>query len=125
MPEEAKRRRNGELLAVQQEATAAANREFVGQTVSVLVEGESKLVSRQAPAAPSPGGVELGWERRPESAGARNAYRTQLVGRTRGDQVVCFDGDLSLKGEILDVQITDSRGMTLFARLADPVAVTT
>ena len=37
---------------------------MVGKTVRVLVEGESKLVSKQAyPAAPTPGGVELGWER--------------------------------------------------------------
>src|ERR687898_922283 len=37
------------------------NRELVGKTVEVMVEGESKLVSRQAPALSK---VELGWERR-------------------------------------------------------------
>jgi hypothetical protein len=32
--------------------------------------------------------------------------------------VVCFDADLALKGEILDVQITDARNLTLFGKLA-------
>src|SRR5688500_4124997 len=82
VPEDVKRRRNNELLAVQQEVSAASNRELIGQTLSVMVEGESKLVSRQSPAYPStPGGVELGWERRrPEP---QEVSRTQLVGRTR------------------------------------------
>jgi hypothetical protein len=41
------------------------------------------------------------------------------VGRTGGDQVVVFDGEPGLKGRLLDVEITDARNMTLFAR---PVA---
>jgi hypothetical protein len=84
----------------------------VGKTLEVMVEGESKLVSRQAAYPASK--VELGWEKRR----AESSTQTQLVGRTRGDQVVCFDGERSLKGELLDVDIIDSRGMTLFARLA-------
>src|SRR5687767_12511509 len=116
VPEDVKRRRNNELLAVQQQVSAQNNREMVGKTVEVMVEGESKLVSRQA----STSKVELGWEKRRDLVAATPASRfraeTQLVGRTRGDQVVCFDGDLSLKGQLLDVEITDARGMTLFAR---------
>src|SRR5687767_13564037 len=116
VPEDVKRRRNNELLAVQQQITAQLNAELVGKTVEVMVEGESKLVSRQA----STSKVELGWEKRRDLVAATPASRfraeTQLVGRTRGDQVVCFDGDLSLKGQLLDVEITDARGMTLFAR---------
>ena len=120
VPEDVKRRRNNALLAVQQQVTLEENRKLVGRTLEVMVEGESKLVSRQAAYPASK--VELGWEkRRVESM----PMKTQLVGRTRGDQVVCFDGDLSLKGAVLDVEITDSRGMTLFASLADPVAAAT
>src|SRR5687767_1675216 len=63
VPEDVKRRRNNELLAVQQEVSAQNNREMVGKTVEVMVEGESKLVSRQSAAA-APGSVELGWEKR-------------------------------------------------------------
>src|SRR5688572_12846169 len=112
VPEDVKRRRNNELLAVQQEVSAQNNREMVGKTVEVMVEGQSKLVSK--PASYHATRVELGWEKR--SGDTVDVPSTQLVGRTRGDQVVCFDGDPSLKGELLDVEITDSRGMTLFAR---------
>jgi tRNA-2-methylthio-N6-dimethylallyladenosine synthase len=105
VPEDVKRRRNNDLLAIQQQVSQESNREMVGKTVEVFVEGESKLVSRQASSK-----VELGWEK-------RAAVKTQLVGRTRGDQVVCFDGDLSLKGEILDVEITRAQSLTLFGKL--------
>jgi tRNA A37 methylthiotransferase MiaB len=104
--------------------TLEENRKLVGRTVEVMVEGASKLVSKQAAYPASK--VELGWEKRASQRHGQLAdhvgARTQLVGRTRGDQVVCFDGDLALKGEILDVEITDSRGMTLFARLAAATA---
>jgi len=115
VPEDVKRRRNKELLAVQQEVCGENNRAMVGKTVRVLVEGESKLVSKQAyPSAPTPGGVELGWER----PGAETSRRTQLVGRTTGDQIVVFDGDITQKGQLLDVRIVRSTYMTLFAEPA-------
>jgi tRNA-2-methylthio-N6-dimethylallyladenosine synthase len=116
VPEDVKRRRNNALLAIQQQVTIEENRRLIGQTVEVMVEGESKLVSRQKPASPV-SNVELGWEKRngQRSSPLSDVERTQLVGRTRGDQVVCFDGDSSLKGQLLDVTITDARGMTLFA----------
>jgi tRNA-2-methylthio-N6-dimethylallyladenosine synthase len=130
VPEDVKRRRNTELLAVQQEVTIEEIRKLVGSTQEVMIEGESKLVSRQTAYPASK--VELGWENR--AASARPGHFsdqvevpmrqiTQLIGRTRGDQIVCFDGDLSLKGAIVDVQITDARGMTLFAKLDDAVAL--
>ncbi len=115
IPEEAKRRRNNELLAAQGEVCAANNAQMVGQTVEVLVEGVSKLVSRRN-APPAPGSVELGWEKRKAALVAPAAPSTQLVGRTRGDQIVVFDGDESLKGELLAVEITHASQMTLFGR---------
>jgi tRNA-2-methylthio-N6-dimethylallyladenosine synthase len=119
VPEDVKRRRNNEVLAMQQEVSAENNRRMVGRAVEVIVEGASKLVSRQSKSASS--FVQLGVSgnmiRRPPVADGP----TQLVGRTRGDQVVVFDGDLSLKGQILDVRIIASQNLTLFARLvADP-----
>jgi tRNA-2-methylthio-N6-dimethylallyladenosine synthase len=114
VPEEVKRRRNNELLAVQQEVSAENNRQMVGRTVEVMVEGASKLGAR--PGATGAGQVELLWEKR--RLDQRREARTQLVGRTRGDQVVVFDGEPSLKGQILDVEIVDASQMTLFARLA-------
>jgi tRNA-2-methylthio-N6-dimethylallyladenosine synthase len=89
------------LLAVQQDVCTQENRKLVGQRVEVLVEGQSKLVSRR-------GNVEVGWEK-PTMDG-------QLVGRTRGDQVVVFDGPSSLTGRILDLNIIDARGLTLFGQ---------
>jgi len=128
VPEDVKRRRNNELLAVQQEASAANNREMVGRTVQVLVEGESRLVNKPAAYPKSPGGaVELLWERRKGVAGASpaaDATSTQLTGRTRGDQVVVFDGDRSLKGRLIDVEIVAAQSLTLFGRLVEePAAV--
>src|SRR4029079_5765412 len=48
VPENVKRRRNSDLLAAQQQVTIAENRQLVGKSLEVMVEGESKLVSRQA-----------------------------------------------------------------------------
>jgi tRNA-2-methylthio-N6-dimethylallyladenosine synthase len=110
VPEEVKRARNNRLLAAQQEVSAENNRQMIGRTVEILVEGESKLVSRQASQS-APGSVELGWEKRRRSA---VPVVTQMVGRTRGDQVVVFDGTLSQKGKLLDVEILDARNLTLF-----------
>ncbi len=104
VPEDAKRVRNNRLLAEQQRVCEELNREMIGQTVDAMVEGESKLVSRRTSK------VELGWERRASGA------TTQLVARTGGDQVVCFQGDLSLKGQIVQIKITDARNMTLFGQ---------
>ena len=109
VPEEVKRRRNNDLLAVQQQVCIDNNREMIGKTVEVYVEGESKLVSRRSTSK-----VELAWETR--RAGFSPHVQTQLVGRTRGDQVVCFDGSISLKGEILRVEIIDAQNLTLFGK---------
>ncbi len=108
IPEDVKRRRNNDLLAVQQQVSVESNREMIGKTVEVYVEGESKLVGRQAASK-----VELGWETR-----GRSVSMTQLIGRTRGDQIVCFNGEVSLKGEILEVKVTDARNLTLFGELS-------
>ena len=42
MPEEVKKRRNNDLLAIQNEVSLADHRGRIGQTVEVLVEGPSK-----------------------------------------------------------------------------------
>jgi tRNA-2-methylthio-N6-dimethylallyladenosine synthase len=112
VPEETKRRRNNQLLAVQQEVSSQLNRQMVGQRVEVMVEGESKLVSRREPALLN--GVQLGWEKRLESS---EDDPVQMVGRTPGDQIVVFDGEPSMKGRILQLEICDAKSLTLFGRL--------
>jgi tRNA-2-methylthio-N6-dimethylallyladenosine synthase len=106
VPEETKRRRNNQLLAAQQQASEQFNRELIGHTVQVLVEGESKLAARRPP-----NGIELGWEK------TMPASVVQLVGRTRGDQIVAFDGSRSLKNRLVDVEITGAQSLTLFGKI--------
>jgi tRNA-2-methylthio-N6-dimethylallyladenosine synthase len=106
VPEEVKRRRNNELLAVQGEVSAANNAEMVGKTVEVMVEGTGSLVSPP----PAAGQVELGWEKRPGGG-------VQMIGRTRGDQIVAFPGTEEMKGKLLEVRITGARQMTLFGEV--------
>lgn len=116
VPEDVKRIRNNRLLDVQGEVCVENNRAMVGKTVEVMIEGESKLVSRRA--KPSTG-VELGAGFNRRAHFSEPVPKTQLVGRTRADQVVVFDGDLSLKGQLLDVEIVDAQQMTLFGRLVE------
>ena len=128
IPEEIKKRRNNELLAVQNEITAQNNLELVGKTLEVMVEGESKLVSRQADkqSAYPKSNVTLGtgFDRQARFSGPAIPQQTQLVGRTRGDQIVVFDGPSSLKGKLIDVEITSAKSLTLFAQRANALAAT-
>jgi tRNA-2-methylthio-N6-dimethylallyladenosine synthase len=120
VPGETKRRRNSELLCAQQQISAELNRQCIGRRVEVLVEGQSKLVSRRE--SRYGGSVELAWEKRTAPCASGH---TQWVGRTRGDQVVVFDGDASMKGKILDLEIIDAQSLTLFGRSVRETALAT
>jgi tRNA-2-methylthio-N6-dimethylallyladenosine synthase len=123
VPEEVKRRRNNALLALQGEISATLNREMIGKTVEVMVEGESKLAAKQSAYPSAPGTVELKW-----TAKARPSHfsgsvpTTQLIGRTRGDQVLAFEGPISLKGRLATIEVTDAKNLTLFGKLAELTA---
>ena len=99
VPVEVKKRRNNELLVVQQEVGAAHHRAYVARTVEVLVGGPSPRADKQPTPAP-PG-------------------QKQLVGRTRGDHIVVFDGPESLAGQYVDVRITGATSLTLFAETTE------
>ncbi len=114
IPDEVKRRRNNEMLAIQQQIMADNNRRMIGQQVQVIVEGQTKLASRRARAVRDV--VQVTLEGRVTAAPAPT-HAVQLVGRTRGDQIVCFDGDATLRGRIVDVEIIDAHNMTLFGRV--------
>lgn len=92
IPEETKRVRNNELLALQNEICEEDNQRFLGQQVEVLIEGRSKAA-----------------ERRDETGEA-----TQLVGRTMCDRIVVFDGNLRQVGQTLPISIYDANAHTLF-----------
>ena len=93
VPEEVKRRRNNELLAIQDEISEDDNLPFIGRRVQVLVEGPSKAAKRHDDGS--------------------NAL--QLVGRTQCDRIVVFDGNPRQIGQLLDVTVYDSNAFTLFA----------
>ncbi|WP_435016466.1 tRNA (N6-isopentenyl adenosine(37)-C2)-methylthiotransferase MiaB [Tundrisphaera sp. TA3] len=99
VPEDVKKRRNAELLALQTQITLEENRAFVGRTVEVLVEGPSKAAPRLDPDADPHGPA-------------------QLAGRTACDRIVVFDGPGRLIGRFLPVEIESASGVTLFGRAA-------
>jgi tRNA-2-methylthio-N6-dimethylallyladenosine synthase len=84
VPEDVKKRRNNDLLAVQNEVSRADHRRFVGQTVDVLVEGPSKHGDGQ------------------------------LTGRTLTDHIVVFDGPARLAGQTVGVAVTEASPFTLY-----------
>jgi tRNA-2-methylthio-N6-dimethylallyladenosine synthase len=94
VPEEVKRRRNNELLALQNAISEEDNRPFLGRTVEVLVEGPSK-VARKHEDNHGDGPV-------------------QLTGRTMCDRIVVFDGNPRQIGQILPISLYDANAFTLF-----------
>jgi tRNA-2-methylthio-N6-dimethylallyladenosine synthase len=98
VPEETKKRRNQILLDLQNDISAEDNREMIGKSVEVLVEGTSKT------------------------------NESRLTGRTRQNQIVVFSlpetcpperlnragGSSSLLGKLTNVDIVDSTDLTLF-----------
>jgi tRNA-2-methylthio-N6-dimethylallyladenosine synthase len=96
VPEEVKRRRNIELLAVQDAISEEDNQGFVGRTVQVLVEGPSKKAAQQ-----------------------RDQFDTvQLTGRTICDRIVVFPGQTRLVGQSVAVRIDDCTAHTLIGDVA-------
>lgn len=81
--EETKVRRLNELIALQNELSAESNRQCVGKTYEVLVEGVSKR------------------------------SKDQLFGRTEQNKVVVFDRGNNHIGDFIQVQITESSSATL------------
>lgn len=115
VPDEVKRRRNNDLLAAQAEISLAAHRELLDTTVEILVEGLSKAALR-AQESEQDRGAEV--ESGPAAAPLWTRARGQLVGRTRGDQMVVFDGPLELTGRLVTVRVTAVTPFTLFGQCA-------
>jgi tRNA-2-methylthio-N6-dimethylallyladenosine synthase len=92
VPEETKRRRNNELLAIQNAISEEDNQPWIGRQVEVLVEGPSKMAAR----AETEGDL------------------LQLTGRTPDDRIVVFDGNRRQIGRLLNLTIYDANAFTLF-----------
>ncbi len=93
VPEEVKRRRNNDLLAIQNAVSLADHRRWVGRAVEVLVEGPSKTALKHD--GPGAGPV-------------------QLTGRTPTDHIVVFDGNERLTGRTVTVDVREATAFTLF-----------
>ncbi len=98
VPDDVKRRRNNELLAVQNAISLEENLPLAGQDVEVLVEGPSKSAQKRPAAADG---------------------AVQLVGRSVRDHIVVFDGSRSLIGQILPVRIEEADAFTLYGRIME------
>ena len=84
---EEKKRNFDRLLEVQDRISKEKNMEFQGKTVKVLVEGISKN------------------------------NKDALMGRTEGGKTVNFQGDVSLIGQFVDVEITDAKTWSLTGKV--------
>jgi len=95
VPEEVKKRRNHELLAVQSRISLQDNQQLIGRQLEVLVEGRSRTPARRE-----------GWE-----------GQDQLCGRSACDRIVVFDGPERMIGQMVPVRIEDASAVTLFGRV--------
>ena len=76
-------------MDLQSEISAKRNRELIGETVEVLVDGPSKK------------------------------DKSKLAGRSRTHKIVIFKGDKNLTGEIVNVMINEAQSWTLFGELVE------
>jgi tRNA-2-methylthio-N6-dimethylallyladenosine synthase len=93
--EEIKKRRNNDLLAIQNQVSLQAHLSFIGETVEVLVEGPSKTALKQA----------------------SGSGPVQLTGRTMTDHIVVFDGNKRLMGQTVQVLVEEATAFTLFGKV--------
>ena len=85
LSEELKEDRNHDLLSVVNQHAQAKLQALVGRTLEVLCTGPSRH------------------------------NETRLAGRTRGNKIAVFEGDTSLAGQLVDLDITETAGFTLYA----------
>lgn len=95
---EVKKKRNIELLQVQNQIGGELAKEFLDKDITVLVEGLSK---------------------KPHLNKTENHENPQLIARTATDWIVVFNGPASLAGQFAKVKITRTSPLTLFGRMVN------
>ena len=95
IPDEVKKRRNQDLLKVQDAICLEDNLPFLGRTVEVLVEGPSKWSLRRHEEGPV----------------------IQMTGRTRCDRIVVWSGNVRQTGQLLNVHVDDVSAFTLLGSI--------
>lgn len=103
--EEVKKRRNNDLLAIQNKVSLQDHLSRVGQTVEVLVEGPSKNAFKDLASGVSNG---------PGHESPHGHGPLQLTGRTPSDHIVVFDGNPRLTGHTVSVLVEEATSFTLF-----------
>ena len=98
IPEEVKKRRNSEMLILQNQISAEDNATFIGRQVEVLVEGPSKSEVKRGDTSSAGGPV-------------------QLTGRTTCDRIVVFNGNPRLAGSLTWVSVEDCTPTTLIGNI--------
>lgn len=98
IPEEVKKRRNNEMLTLQNQISAEDNAKFIGRRVEVLVEGPSKTEVKRGDTSGTTGPV-------------------QLTGRTTCDRIVVFDGNPRLAGTLTSIYVEDCTPTTLIGHI--------
>jgi tRNA-2-methylthio-N6-dimethylallyladenosine synthase len=139
VPEEEKKRRNNELLTVQNRNSYEDNQPFIGRDVEILVEGPSRkhvrgeahgegespstLTNGAKPVSPTLSGPTVVVPQSPGAASRSVEHDhdhdhhhgpLQLVGRTNCDRIVVFDGNPRQIGQFLPITIYDANSFTLF-----------
>ena len=109
IPDDVKRRRNNEMLDLQNEISEEDNAEFIGRTVAVLVEGPSRTAVQRA--AREQDASEAGELISPEPPAL------QLMGRSECDRIVVFDGNPRLTGSVARIRIDDCTSTTLIGSI--------
>ena len=93
IPDLVKRRRNNDLLMVQNANSLVDHRRWIGKEVSILVEGLSRHGQKMS------GPIK------------------QLLGRSMHDHITVFDGSERLIGETVTIQVNDATGFTLYGNV--------
>lgn len=119
VPDEVKRQRNIELLAVQEKISTALAAEFLNKEVNVLVEGLSKKPHLNTNFLNRQERKDRGEENNDNinfACSADSAVNTypQLIGRTTEDWIVVFNGPQTLAGQFAKVKIIKTSPLTLF-----------
>ncbi|MGE3821562.1 MAG: tRNA (N6-isopentenyl adenosine(37)-C2)-methylthiotransferase MiaB, partial [Isosphaeraceae bacterium] len=98
VPEDVKKRRNNDLLALQTRIGFEDQRQLIGRSFEVLVEGPSKAEVKR-------------------ESGSFGGSIGQLTGRTTCDRIMVFDGPDRLTGQLISVVVEDASAVTLFGRV--------
>ena len=94
------------MLALQNEISEEDNCGFLGRRVEVLVEGPSKAEVRGQKS-----------EIRGQEPTTENSQHIQLVGRSRCDRIVVFEGNRRLAGTLAHVEVHDCTPTTLIGTI--------